>query len=213
MNSDSFSIKSTNCAFSQRQKDVFDQLKVLENNRKNLGSQTDRLMETDQAPPIRRNQRSVTKHFRGKDSIFKQPQDRAPRNFIRGIPDFKKNPHKWTKYSLSDVKDEDISDKGNTNAALSFLKEMEHRKSLEIQDETSDDLKVITFNKPKSFSAKLRIDDDSKPSFRSSKVIMPEYIVGQRVRKNKSRTTESLSQMGTSKELKLDHLMENPDDE
>lgn len=209
MNSNYFTLKSTNASFSQRQQDVFDQLKILENNRKNVGTHNDLEMETDQPPKIK-SQRSVTKHFRGKESIFKQPQDRPPKNFIKRIPDFKKNPHKWTKYSLGDVRDEDLSDTGNTRAALSFLKELKQRKSLEMQDTSDDISKKLLFNKP-LFIAKPKDDEGSKPSFRSSKVVMPEYIIGQKIKKEKNRNRESIKQ-GNGKELKLDHLLENEDE-
>lgn len=206
MNPNSFTLKATNAAFSQRQRDVFDQLKVLENNRHNTGIIQDNEMETDQQTPIPRKQRSVTKHFRGKESIFKQPQDRAPKNFIMRIPDFKKNPHKWTRYSLSDVKEEDISDKANTNAALSFLKELKHRRGLELQEDSSSN--KILFHKPKLNQIKSKFEDDSKPSFRSSKVVMPEYVVGQKIKKDKKKDTDTIKQ-GKVKELKLEHLMED----
>ncbi len=37
-----------------------------------------------------------------------------------GVPDFKKNPDKWTKYSLADV--DNVTDRSNTAAAFQFLK-------------------------------------------------------------------------------------------
>lgn len=211
MNTSIFNLKSTNSAFSQRQRDIFDQLRILENNRKNLGSNNDEAMETSQAPKIK-SQRTVTKHFRGKESIFKQPQDRAPRNFIRNIPDFKKHPHKWTKYSLSDVKDEDISERGNTKAALSFLNELKQRREFEIQNESDEESKKIIFNRPKSHSITIKCDkEELKPNFQSSKVVMPEYVVGQRVKKQKSRNKEGIKEKKKN-ELKLDHLLENEDE-
>ena len=40
----------------------------------------------------------------------------------RFVPDHKKNPNKWTKYSLADV--DLVTDRGNTAAALDFLKDL-----------------------------------------------------------------------------------------
>lgn len=210
MTSNLFNIKSTNSAFSQRQKDVFDQLRVIENNRKNLNSNSES-METNQPRKIK-GQRSVTKQFRGKESIFKQPQERAPRNFIRNIPDFKKHPHKWTKYSLSDVKDEDISDRGNTKAALSFLNELKQRKEVEEHNESCDGSKKILFNRPKTHSVKVKCSiEELKSNFQSSKVVMPEYVVGQKSKREKSRNKEHIHE-NKKTELRLDHLLENEDE-
>ncbi|XP_018567300.1 protein TSSC4 [Anoplophora glabripennis] len=213
--SNSFSLKVTNADFAERQKNVFDQLKVLENSRKNTGNHNS--VETEeQVDPNRRNQRSITKHFRGKESIFKKPQNVAPKNYINRIPDFKKNPHKWTRYSLDDVREEDISDKGNTKAALSFLKELEERKSQEMdcdQEQVDQPVKKIIFKKHTSTVIGPKDDenpDTCKPSFRSSKVVMPEYVVGQKMKKEKKN--KSLK-AGKGKELKLDHLFESEENE
>lgn len=213
-----FNLKSSNPEFSQRQRNIFDQLKVIENNRKNTSANHEQ-METDQQPDSstdRKRQRAVTKHFRGKESIFKKPQNPAPKNFINRIPDFKKNPHKWTKYSLEDVKDEDISEKGNANAAFSFLKQLKERKSLEMEsnDSNADSRELptkIIFKRHTSLTVKAEDDVDDKPSFKSSKVVMPEYIVGQKVKKEKKTKNENAS--GKGKELKLDHLLEDDDED
>lgn len=209
MNSNIFTLKSADVGFSQRQKDVFDQLIVLEQNRKNTNSNVE-AMETDQSQP-RKTQRSFTKHFRGKESIFKQPQDRAPRNFIRNIPDFKKNPHKWKKYSLSDVRDEDISDRGNTNAALSFLNELKHRKELEEPNASSNVSMKILFKRTGSHKKQKHDDEDVKPSFQSSKMVMPEYVVGQKIKKDKTGD-KSTKREDKKQQLKLEHLFANEDE-
>lgn len=211
----SFSFKETNEDFAQRQKNVFDQLKVLENNRKNTRSSNSMELD-DEVDANRRNQRSITKHFRGKESIFKKPQNLTPKNFINRIPDFKKNPHKWTRYSLDDVKDEDISDKGNTKAALSFLKELEERKNVDMdcdQEKTEEAPKKIIFKKHTSTMVCPKQEenpDTSKPSFRSSKVVMPEYVVGLKMKKEKKNKS---IKAGKGRELKLDHLFEKEEDE
>lgn len=209
-NTNSFTLKATNAAFSQRQKNVFDQLNALENNRRNVDTHNDEYRETNQPPEVR-TKRAFTKHFRGKESIFKQPLDRAPKNFIRTIPDFKKNPHKWTKYTLSDVRDEDISETSNTKAALAFLNDLKQRKELEEKTVSDSFSKKVVFNRPVANKKELTEDSDSKPSFRSSKVVMPEYVVGQKKKREKNFVNESIKQ-GKKQELKLDHLLENEDE-
>lgn len=210
----SFNLKATNADFAQRQKNVFDQLKVLENNRKNTTNSNSMEID-DEVNTNRRNQRSITKHFRGKESIFKKPQNIAPKNFINRIPDFKKNPHKWTRYSLDDVRDEDISDKGNTKAALSFLKELEDRNNQDTDCNQGQREQVptkIIFKKHTSTVISPKQEENpesSKPSFRSSKVVMPEYVVGQKMKKEKKNKS---IKAGKGKELKLDHLLDDEDE-
>lgn len=213
----SFSLKSANPEFSQRQKNVFDQLGVLEMNMKN-SPLTHESMETD--GPVsssrhenKRTQRSITKKFRGKESIFKKPQNPAPKNYIRRMPDFKLNPHKWTKYSLEDV--EDVSEESNTRSALSFLRQLQDRKKNEANsnesEESADLSDKIIFRHTSVIPEPKHEDSEPKPSFRSSKVIMPEYVVGQRVKKEKKNKKVNVQDKG--KEIKLDHLMENDEEE
>ena len=54
---------------------------------------------------------------------FRPPRGLPPRQRQRGVPDFKKNPDKWTCYTLGDVSEKDMSERSNTNAALAFLDE------------------------------------------------------------------------------------------
>ncbi|XP_078048090.1 uncharacterized protein LOC144475746 [Augochlora pura] len=178
-----------------------------------------------------------TRRLRGKESIFKRPEGPAPRAANRTIPDYHKNPHKWMKYSLDDVSNEDMTEQSNTRAALSFLNELRARRSFEqIEDTEKMDLsefstdkeptkivfksrKVkptseVQFKKPKSdtqkiFDEPVIIDHDDKPVFRSSKIIMPEYVVGQKkTKKIKKDKPKQISKIDRLKQLKLDHLQE-----
>lgn len=73
-----FKLNSEDPDFKSRQKKVFDQLLVLENNRRNVTP-----CESNKQPPCdRKAQRNETKHFRGKESMFKKPQLPVPRNFM-----------------------------------------------------------------------------------------------------------------------------------
>lgn len=155
------------------------------------------------------------------------------------------NPHKWKKYSLDDA---DISDRTNTSAAFAFLAEIEKRKDIEEEQkrahgnamEINDDgssgkvlfkkqHRLIEHRKPPSFnqSALLRkmieksdnrMESIVKPILKGSKVVMPEYVIGQKVhKKNKVKlNTESTANMqksdGKAKPL-LQHLFDDKDEE
>ncbi|XP_044754228.1 protein TSSC4 [Coccinella septempunctata] len=209
MSQDEFTLIGSDANFIARQRNTFLALSELE---KKANRQDQDPMEVDDQLEGRRPKipKSQTKVFRGKESIFKTPQDPVPRNFLKKLPDFKKNPHKWTKYSLEDVKDEDISDKANTKAALSFLKDLETRnKAVEKDSDEAKDQKII-FRRPTSTSVSKQETED-KPSFKSSKIIMPEYVVGQKIKKD--RKTKSMKSNKADKNLKLDHLYQEDQDE
>lgn len=143
------------------------------------------------------------------------------------------NPHKWKKYSLSDA---DTSDRTNTAAAFEFLKEIEARKrdhdmtdDMDTSDASSDG-KIV-------FKQRRRIADGSssaasynlsthlktiaesgaqeteKPVLRGSKVLMPEYVIGQKVRQTKEKPKKSGGKSNDANQLKLGHLFEDDVDE
>ncbi|CAL7935235.1 unnamed protein product [Xylocopa violacea] len=179
------------------------------------------------------------RRFRGKESIFKRPEGPAPRALNRSVPDFHKNPHKWKKYSLDDVSKDDMTEESNRRAALSFLKELKARKSgkkveesqkMDVDEPESverDQEKVIfrskkaktpteiKFRKPEDNTENVDnvvvIENDDKPIFRNSKVIMPEYVVGQK-QKKKNKREKHFVKVDRLKQLKLGHL-EEPDEE
>ncbi|XP_072383875.1 U5 small nuclear ribonucleoprotein TSSC4 [Diabrotica undecimpunctata] len=208
-----FTLKSANADFALRQKNVFDQLLVLEPNRRPTNSD-DTEMDVDEddvhskvSSP--KEQRAITRKLRGKESIFKKPQNPVSKNYMKKIPDFKKNPHKWTRYSLEDVNDEDMSDRSNTKTALSFLEELKERKISEVplDDSEKDVPQKIVFKKQRRHESSPEIKEDPeslKATFRSSKVVMPEYVVGQKLKKDKKK-----KRVEKGRELKLDHLLED----
>nr|CAI5823559.1 unnamed protein product [Callosobruchus analis]CAI5847074.1 unnamed protein product [Callosobruchus analis] len=205
-----FILKSPNEEFTQRQKSVFDRLNDLDNSRKvNTSTSSDPEDRNTDKTNNKKLQRSQTKHLRGKESIFKQPQNPVPKGYLKRMPDFKKNPHKWIRYSLDDVRDEDISDKGNTKAAMTFLKELRDRKRSE--DMETDDLPSKIVFKRHTPIAKLNSTDETdklKASFSGSKIVMPEYVPGQKIKKEKKKKV-----IERGKELKLDHLDAPDEDE
>lgn len=206
-----FTLKSGNDEFSMRQKNIFEQLTVLENKTK-LQNDAHMEVDTDVDDTHKSNpklQRAITKRLRGKESIFKKPNHPVPKNYFKRMPDFKKNPHKWTKYTLDDVADEDMSDKSNTKTALSFLEELKERKDTDptLVNAKADLTQKVVFKKhisKVSTTAQLENDSNIKASFKSSKVIMPEYVIGHKVKKDKKRKS-----VVKGKELKLDHLHED----
>lgn len=202
-----FCLKSTSSEFTQRQKTVFEQLGAIETNINISGSdaQMDTNEEEIDCSPTR-SSRSITKHYRGKESIFKKPQNPVPRSYINRMPDFKKNPHKWIKYSLDDVRDDDISERSNTNAAMSFLKELKDRKERDTKQTAALDVLTDKIIFKRHLSEVKPVEEnpqECKPSFTSSKLVMPEYVVGCKSKKEKKNQG---IKRGTQKELKLDHL-------
>lgn len=153
------------------------------------------------------------------------------------------NPHKWKKYSLDDA---DISDRTNTSAAFAFLAEIEKRKDAEEEKRARENqmdvddsaCEKIVFKKQQSNSR-----DHRKPSFnqsvplqkeierrdrgeetgekailKGSKVVMPEYVIGQKVQKTNKRKISAES-TGSSKKSDgknrptLQHLFDEEEEE
>ncbi|XP_066156763.1 U5 small nuclear ribonucleoprotein TSSC4 [Euwallacea fornicatus] len=200
-----FKLKFGDPNFNDRHKKVFDQLLVLENNRMNITYKG-----PDKTTPKRKDHRSETKHFRGKESMFKKPQNPAPKNYILRLPDFKKNPHKWTKYSLEDV--QEMTDESNTKSAMDFLKQLANRRKLEedapIEEKLEELPSKIVFNKhvtetknQESIAEQMEHHNE-KPSYSNGKLVMPEYVIGQ-MKKDK-KVKRSKPEKGL--ELKLGHL-------
>ncbi|KOC64501.1 hypothetical protein WH47_01085 [Habropoda laboriosa] len=244
-----FILQGGNTAFANRQKLLFDKLSDAEqecNKNKMVTESTDVEIDIDESNKTQilragQKRKSETKKFRGKESIFKRPEGPAPRALSRSIPDFHKNPHKWKKYSLDDVSNDDMTEESNTRAALSFLKELKARRSME-KAEKSEKMDIeqsgsveqnqrkvvfkprkikttsdVEFKKPESSADKISnipviVDHDDKPIFRSSKVIMPEYVVGQK-HKKKNKKEKHIEKVDRLKQLKLDHLEEADEDE
>lgn len=158
----------------------------------------------------RRPNRSVTKQFRGKDSLFVKPEI-PPWRIIEKhrAPDFKLHPHKWTKYSLADVNE--MNDKSNAAAAFAFLKEMQTRRC---GDDGGGNADAGAVEKKIVFKRTVESGEpEAKASFLSSKLIMPQYEFGKKAQKKKNRPERQTDGIASHKEIKLGHLMEDEDDE
>ncbi|XP_043261566.1 uncharacterized protein LOC122402661 [Colletes gigas] len=244
-----FILHGGDTAFANRQKLLFDRLSDAEqecNRTKSVIESTDVDMAIDESNKsiiLRAGQKrkSELKRFRGKESIFKRPEGPAPRAVNRSVPDYHRNPHKWMRYSLDDVSNDDMTEQSNTRAALSFLKELKARRSLkqidgeremdvdEIASTGNDQTKTgftskkvkaisdIEFKKPErdaveTLNTSIVIEHNDKPVFRSSKIIMPEYVVGQK-QKKKNKKEKRLEKVDRLKQLKLGHLEEFDEDD
>lgn len=161
--------------------------------------------------------RLLTKRFRGKDSLFVKPEI-PPWRIIEKhrAPDFKLHPHKWTRYSLADVGD--MNDKSNAAAAFAFLDEMHARKKCggggddgDDDDRSGGDRKKIVFQR----TVTARETNETKPTFRCGKLVMPEYEFGKKAQKPRRADDRKTADDRTAatKEIKLGHLMEEDDDD
>ncbi|GJQ70828.1 hypothetical protein Trydic_g754 [Trypoxylus dichotomus] len=201
----SFKLTSTHKNFNDKQKDLFkelDKVNVMlsQSRTSDVGDKKRSATSTLMQPSL--------KHLRGKESIFKRPEIPLKRCLPSSkIPDFQKHPHKWTKYTLDDVKDEDISEIGNKRTAYAFLKELENRSSSKILDTMEIPPTKITFQKSQLI---LSVDKEEKIAFKNSKVVMPEYVVGQKMKRERKNREKRISPI--AKELTLTHLTAEDDE-
>lgn len=212
-------------SFHERQKSLFNQLKEAEDQ---CGfSKTNKKTEPDDYGTIDRRTYKKLKHemkqFRGRESIYKRAEANI-RECLRAktIPDHIKNPNKWVYYSLADVTPEQMSDATNTATALALIREMEEKEAAESKMECDFD-ETGLFKKP-TFRMSSAIKKpppapttDQKVVFKSSKVVMPEYVVGVTKTKTEKKTCiikkKAPKNCEKNAELKLDHLFEQEDEE
>ncbi|XP_050524596.1 uncharacterized protein LOC126896139 [Daktulosphaira vitifoliae] len=150
-----------------------------------------------------RSNRSLTKQFRGKSSLFAKP-DIPPWRILEKnkMPDYKLHPHKWTKYSLADVNE--MNDKSNAAAAFAFLKEMKTRKIENTEENLEKGTKIVFKRVEKSK------EEDLKPFYKSSKLVMPEYEFGKKIKKKKTVSDRKINS-NTITTIKLGHLIDEED--
>ncbi|XP_058066366.1 U5 small nuclear ribonucleoprotein TSSC4 [Anopheles bellator] len=129
--------------------------------------------------------------YRGRESIFKRPSAPIGQCLKRAnLPDYQRNPHKWTKYTLEDV---DTSERTNTAAAFSFLKQIEEQRdaATQIAERAEDNSgpraivcqSVVRFNRSVRLRDRLAEADEpqdtpveDKPQQNGRRVLMPEYV-------------------------------------
>ncbi|KAL1452258.1 hypothetical protein WDU94_006547 [Cyamophila willieti] len=143
-------------------------------------------------------------------------------------PGFRVNPHKWTKYSLSDVTENDLSDRSNTNAALSFLNDLKKQKTvdndsvnMDVDGDSDGKTSKILFKKksnPKSTDeSSIRNNSGSSSSsnqYVGTKHVMAEYVVGQsnKPKKVKNSVIAKVQGKRNNEEIALNHLYEDEED-
>lgn len=138
---------------------------------------------------------------------------------------FQINPHKWKKYSLEDV---DISDQTNSSAAFEFLRQIDEQRDSNDssgsggEEKNESECKKIEFKKSSKIRRNLKtlesheqldVEIDS-PKLKGSKLVMPEYIVGQKkpnAFKRKSADNKEKKERAAGK-LLLSHLQEDDDE-
>ncbi|KAI8426139.1 hypothetical protein MSG28_005089 [Choristoneura fumiferana] len=212
-------------SFSDRQKSLFNHLKDAEDQ---YSFSKYNKVETphDNGVMDRKHYRKLKhemKQFRGKESIFKRPESTI-RDCLRtrSAPDYMKNPQRYKYYSLSDVTQEQMSDSTNTATAHAFIRELEEREAEKSRmEQDCEGPEDFVFKKPifhVSATVKKTPELESpKAVFKSSKVLMPEYVVGRTQHKDTRIVRRDLAKGDVEGEpkatLKLNHLYEDNDDE
>lgn len=209
-------------SFLERQKSLFNHLKDAEEQysfSKTNKAKTDQDQGTIDSRLYRQRKKEM-KQFKGKESIFKKPQDNLKDCLrARKIPDYMKHPEKWVYYSLSDVTPDQMSDATNAATAQSFIRELEERE--DANGNTNKGQDDFVFKKPNFYisSAMKKVPIKSIPEevkIESNKVIMPEYVVGVTKKKEKKNRVARQSQHNSDdvkrNELKLQHLFEDEED-
>ena len=154
-----YQLQSTSSGFQSRSKDIFANLDSIADNKSKIAN-SPKNRSRSRSPPTsrnddRRNEKRYSKEFKGRESIFRTPNEsgwppsrsdfrsghKSGRNFRpnsrKFVPDHVKNPGNYTKYDLSDVSRDQMSDRSNTRAAFDFLRELKDRK--EDDDISQDD--------------------------------------------------------------------------
>jgi len=140
-------------SFAERTKYVFDTLGVIEMSHNTKAAEyvarTDLNQPDDSSPDdttmepvgqITEKLKDLIKERRDDRIFYKVPK--PVKRHSEKKPDFKKNPEKWKKYDLRDVKD--LGDRGNFAAAMSFLNEK--NRIMEVDEKEEEE--VIVFNRP-----------------------------------------------------------------
>ncbi|CAH0584389.1 unnamed protein product [Chrysodeixis includens] len=207
-------------SFQERQKSLFNQLKVAEE--ECSFSKSNKAAPQDYGTIDKYTYKKLKhemKQFRGRESIYKRPEANI-RECLRAktIPDHIKNPQKYKYYSLADVTPEQMSDSTNTATALALIREMEEKEAaaskMEHDADDADVFKKPTFHISSALRKTPVNKTEEKPVFKSSKLIMPEYVVGvskTKEKKVKRDKTDKAEVSDKKSQLKLDHLFEEED--
>lgn len=129
------------------------------------------------------------------------------------------------------MEDADISERSNTSAAFTFLREIEDRKCQEDEGcgSNSESSKIVFNRNRENFKFKHskhikkqleKIEDDDvadsvcKPAFKQSKLVMPEYDFGASKKQKKTQLNRTqTSEVKAKNTLQLDHLLADEEEE
>ena len=142
----------------------------------------------------------------------------------RRVPEHKKNPQNFTHYNLSDTPE--MSERANSAAAFDFLKSQrkgggEDDDGMDFEEEGGGGSRMV-FKKPSAKGKAAGNEEEKKSTSGSGKLVMPEYVVGQKpvVKKSSKTVTDNVfsskSNEGSSIKIDLGHLNEDegePDSE
>lgn len=164
-----------------------------------------------------RSLRRETKPYKGRQSMFSKHDDSADKRIQANRSGVRRNPNKWTYYNMEDVPE--VSERSNAAAAAACMNEIQISRRISDPDSDamdSSDSKIVfrlpikqTSYKDDLEEAKIKQEDKI---FIKSKIILPEYVVGEKKKSTKPKTIKSKASSSKSN-LKLDHLLEEEDDE
>ena len=210
----SFSLVGTDTGFSSRSQDVFSSLATIEAKHgafQKAATSTTRQRQ-DNEKLMKSDPRVEEALQRNKPNVFKRPREFA-RPARKRAPDFRDHPERWTKYDLSDVPGDQMTERSNTAAAMDFLNAQRKRnEEMDGVDDTSEC--TIQFKKPttkvsRQTSHAKRGSDTSDVAFGNSKLVMPEYVVGQSA--SKRRQTSRVTGQVKCDAVGLGHLTHSDD--
>lgn len=216
-----FKLQNQTDAFSARRESIFGNIPVAKLTHKELISFSGNTEDHDAEEETSRNE-DVTL-YKGEESMFKRPMPKLrksshppPRRQLKQankfrVPDHKKNPHKWVKYNLATTAE--VTEKSNSAAAFSFLRELEERKRKhdECDEPTQDnnDGKIV-FKKPKASEA----ESKKGKTYRDGKLCMPAFEFGsQRPKESKKQVTTEKKTSKSTTQRPLSHLNEVDEEE
>ena len=222
-----FELKSSSEGFASRSKDVFANIDSLAASAKKVECDDKDNDNSDKQQLKEDSSNRVTEDFKGRESIFHSPNetgwpprsghrprwnDRKRRGGPRRVPDHVIHPSKYTKYDLSDVSKDQLSDRSNSRAAFDFLRQLKDRKNDD--DDQEEEGGKVSFKQPPS---KKSIDQEASTSSSNvvrdgTKRVMPECVVGQKRTLMKNTNKKSDHPRKSSKQVSLSHLDDDEDD-
>lgn len=212
----SFTLSGTDTGFSSRSQDVFSTLATIEAKhdafQKASAKTTSR---TRDAEAVIKDDPVVEDPLpRKRPNAFKRPRGCPPPR-RRWTPDYRQHPERWTKYDLSDVPVDQMSERSNTAAAMDFLNTQRkiHEENRDVDDTGHN---TVRFKKPtmkgpcQTAGLGKRTAATTDTAVGNSKLVMPEYVVGQSA--SKKRQTKRATGQVKCDAVGLGHLTHSDDE-